>query len=105
VFNFSGNKTAFSIIEHGLLAMPGVADVGMVGGAAIGDVAGLLVAVAGAADLDAAALKACVTKTAQAKGAESSIHIVRVGSVARNAMGKVDREAIVRAYRQAQGSA
>jgi fatty-acyl-CoA synthase len=100
VFNASGNKTAFSIIAHDLLALPGVTDVGIVGAGAIGDPAGLIVAAAGN-DLDPAALKASVAKTAKAHDALSSIHIVRVVAVPRNAMGKVDRDAVVRAYREA----
>jgi acyl-coenzyme A synthetase/AMP-(fatty) acid ligase len=102
VFNASGNKTAFSIIEHDLLAQPGVADVGIVGGSAIGEPGGLVVVVAGAPDVALDALKARVIAAAKAKSAESHIHVVRVAAVPRNTMGKVDREAIVRAYQQAR---
>jgi acyl-coenzyme A synthetase/AMP-(fatty) acid ligase len=100
VFNASGNKTAFSIIEHALLTLPGVTEIGMIGAGAIGDPTGLIVAVAGS-NLDPAAFRACVVKTAKAHGTESSIHIVRVSAVPRNAMGKVDRDGVIRAYRAA----
>lgn len=105
VFNVSGNKTAFSLIEHDLLTLPGVADVGIVGGAAIGEPAAIVLALAGAADIDLAAVAETVRRVAKVPaGAEARLHAFRVDRVPRNVMGKVDREAVIRAFRQRAAS-
>ncbi|MFO1183618.1 MAG: class I adenylate-forming enzyme family protein [Bauldia sp.] len=101
VFNADGNKTAFSIIEGDLRAAPGVTDVGIVAGNLVGDFLGLVVAVAGAGPLDVAALADRVAICARAPGLRRRIHLFQIASVPRNATGKIDRNAIARAYRLA----
>ncbi|MFO1185732.1 MAG: class I adenylate-forming enzyme family protein [Bauldia sp.] len=102
VLNFSGNKTAYGVIEADLIALPGIADAAVVGAAAIGDSDGVVVGVATAGSWDEAAMLAQISRTARLPPqAARHIRIFRVERIPRNAGGKVDRAALLRAFRQA----
>ncbi|MFO1183301.1 MAG: AMP-binding protein [Bauldia sp.] len=105
VFNVSGNKTAFSLIEHALLALPGVVDVGIVGGAAIGEPAAIVVALAGSDAVELGAVAGAVRRVAKVPATdEARLHAFKLDTIPRNVMGKVDRDAVIRAFRQRGGA-
>lgn len=98
VFNVSGNKVAFSTLEEAIRRLPGVSDVAVVGAATIGDPVGLIVAVVGSEQVDAAAVSECVVALMRLRMVERHLRVFRVNEIARNDMGKVDRGALVDAY-------
>jgi acyl-coenzyme A synthetase/AMP-(fatty) acid ligase len=98
VYSYNGNKTAFSLIDRALRRFPGVADVAVVSGNAIGDPLGLVIGVLAAADVELRPLHARVLEVAEAQGAGDSIRLFRLEAIPRNAFGKTDRGGVVAAY-------
>lgn len=99
VLNMSGNKTAFSIIEGALRQMPGVRDVAIVGGA--GEAAGAIIAVVADAPDSTADIVERVCRIARIVPQDSGqIRVFRMGLIPRNVSGKVDRNAVVQAFRR-----
>ena len=96
VFNASGNKVAFSVIEAALRDVPGVEDVGMAGGGPIGDAAALVIAVVATDGFDLQQAMGVVTATIH--GPSDLIRMFRSDAIPRNATGKVDRKALLSAY-------
>lgn len=104
VVNFDGNKTAYSIIDAELRAQPGVGDVAIVGAAAIGDSAGIIVAIVADEQADMRGLKATACRAAHAPdSATGHVRLFKVDRIPRNQVGKVDRRAVVHAYTQSHG--
>ncbi|MFO1183302.1 MAG: class I adenylate-forming enzyme family protein [Bauldia sp.] len=100
VININGVKTAFSTVERVLRALPGVRDVAVVGGGALGEPSTLIVGVTGAPTLALDELKKALLVTALPPRAEANLRLFRLDRVPRNVTGKVDRDAVVRAWRE-----
>src|SRR5262249_20312964 len=91
VYNFNGNKVAFSLIDADLRAMPDVKDVAVVSALPIGDALGLVIGVVGPPE---AALPTLHERIAQRMKGDPGAHIrlFRAAAIPRNSMGKIDRQ-------------
>ena len=105
VFNAAGNKVAFSIIDAALRDTPGILDVGIAGGGPIGDPMGIVIGVVAAEGFDMRQAMAVVARSTSMAAPGDLVRIFQCGAIARNATGKVDRGALLSAYRSAKGAA
>jgi acyl-coenzyme A synthetase/AMP-(fatty) acid ligase len=98
VYNFSGNKLPYDVLQREIERQALVKDVGIVGGGAIGRDDDLIVAVAAAEPLDLAGLAGRVLAALDWARAAGHVHFFQVPLVPRNAMGKVDRRGVLHLY-------
>ena len=102
VLNLSGNKIPFSRFEGVLRGMPGVTDVGIVGDVPLDGVGGAIV---GLVCEDGVSLDQVAQKTWAAMGIPvmtSLLRFFRIDNILRNATGKVDRQALLKAFADSQ---
>ena len=102
VLNLSGNKIPFSRFEGVLRGMPGVTDVGIVGDVSLDGVGGAIV---GLVCEDGVSLDQVAQKTWAAMGIPvmaSLLRFFRIDNILRNATGKVDRQALLKAFADSQ---
>ena len=105
VLNISGNKVAYSVIDSGLRAMPGVRDVAIVSAAGVGDPSGLIIGVVAEEDADLTKLAHRVREIVKAPETAERVRLFRIAEIPRNAFGKTDRGRVTAAYRrQAEGA-
>jgi len=106
VYNASGNKVAYSQIESAVRGIPGVRDAAVCSGISLGDPMTLLIAVVADGPLDTKAVTAPILKMTGLPRIEKHLKVFAVAEIPRNDMGKVDRQAVLAAYkRESQATA
>jgi acyl-coenzyme A synthetase/AMP-(fatty) acid ligase len=100
VYNFSGNKLPYDVLQREIERQAPVTDVGIVGGGPIGRDDDLIVAVVAEPPLDLSGVRERVLNALGWTKAMAHVHFLQVPAVPRNAMGKVDRGGVLHLYSQ-----
>jgi acyl-coenzyme A synthetase/AMP-(fatty) acid ligase len=98
VFNFSGNKIAYDVIEQEVERQPGVRAVAIASAGPIGRDDDLVIGVVADGPLDLSRLSEGVLTAPGWRGARSHLHFFQLSQVPLNQVGKIDRQELLRLF-------
>lgn len=94
VYNFSGNKIAFSQIEFECRRLADISDVGILSAPELGDPQDLLLAIVAPETVDLGSVVDSISDALQLQLARRHLKAFRVDRLPRNGLGKIDRESL-----------